>query len=210
MQVRHEFALRMLANNEDFTSYIFHDESSIEINSYARHFYHKSSQTQLPKPRRPKAKHGYKVHVSGGISWFGKTALVIFTGILTSEGYTTILEKTLLPHLKAHYVNRPHLFYQDNDRKHTSRHALNWFESHQVNLTQCPASSPDINTVELMWARVKRDVYTNYKPKTKSDLVAAIRSAWDSISVADCREAIQHIHKVLPCVILKDGGSSLY
>ena len=44
-----------------------------------------------------------KVHVWGGISARGTTAVVIFTGILTATRYTDILEKALVPFVVQNY-----------------------------------------------------------------------------------------------------------
>ena len=43
-----------------------------------------------------KAQHPERVHVSAGISWKGRTPIVIFDGILNTEGYGIILEKALI------------------------------------------------------------------------------------------------------------------
>ena len=52
---------------------------------------------RLSKPSIPKAKHPLSVHVWAGISTNGTTDIAIFTGVMDSSGYQTIMEKHLLP-----------------------------------------------------------------------------------------------------------------
>ena len=56
------------------------------------------------------------VHVWGGISKRGATAVVIFTGIMNATRYTDILDATLVPFIEGHYPHG-HRFQQDNDPK---------------------------------------------------------------------------------------------
>ena len=58
-------------------------------------------------------------------------------------------------------------FQQDNDLKHTSRVAKEWFRVNKIGVLHCPAQSPDLNPKENLWADVKKadgDAKTkNYK-----------------------------------------------
>jgi len=38
-------------------------------------------------------------------------------------------------------------FQQDNDPKHSSKHAKEWFAANQVNVMEWPAQSPDLNPI---------------------------------------------------------------
>ena len=69
-----------------------------------------------------RAKHPTKVHVWAGISEKGPTEICIFEGIMIAPLYTSILDQTLIPFLEK-TLPTGHRFMQDNDPKHTSRHA---------------------------------------------------------------------------------------
>ena len=101
-----------------------------------------------------KAKHPPKINVWAGISRRGATKIVIFTGTMTATRYVEILECGLLPFLKSHFPNF-HQFQQDNDPKHTSRYARWWYQQNGVNWFKTPASSPDLNPIELVWHSLK-------------------------------------------------------
>lgn len=74
-----------------------------------------------------RCKHPAKVHLWGGISKNGATAIVSFTGIMNATRYTDILDAALLPFIEDHYSDR-HRFQQNNDPKHTSRWAQDFFQ----------------------------------------------------------------------------------
>ena len=82
---RELFARDCIESNEDFDNVIFTDESSIELNRHSRLSFQKRG---MPSKLKPKVKHPFKVHVSGGISRRERTKLVIFTGIMRKVSIT--------------------------------------------------------------------------------------------------------------------------
>ena len=62
----------------------------------------------------------------GGISWKGKTSIMVFSGIMNAEGYVQLLRESLLPFIRNMYPDG-HRLMQDNDPKHTSRKAQVFF-----------------------------------------------------------------------------------
>ena len=81
---------------------------------------------------------------------------------------TDILGTTLLPFIQDVYPDS-HKFMQDNDPKHTSRHARQWIEDNGMNWWQTPAESPDMNPIENMWHELKEYIRREVKPRTKSE-----------------------------------------
>ena len=67
------------SREKEFSDVIFTDESSISIERHSRRCYHKKGE---PRKLKAKPKHPLKIHVWGGISKKGATALVLFTGKL--------------------------------------------------------------------------------------------------------------------------------
>ena len=65
------------------------------------------------------------------------------------------------------YVKKiPHSqqFQQDNDLKHTSRHAQDFFKDKGINWWKTSAESPDLNPIENVWSSMKRFLRTEHKP----------------------------------------------
>ena len=156
-----------------------------------------------------RAKHPVKVHVWAGISWKGRTPIVIFDGILNAERYETILEQGLLPFLHDVYPSG-HRLMQDNDPKHSSNRVKHFFEEKGVYWWKTPPESPDCNPIENMWHELKEYLRREVKPSRKEELVAGIRKFWETVDVAKCHKYIRHLRKVFPKVIEYNGGPTGY
>ena len=185
---------------------IWTDECTVQLESHRKTCYHKKGE---PAPLAAKPKHPPKVHVWAGISARGATAVAIFTGIMIATRYTQILDKALLPFLSDHYADG-HRFQQDNDPKHTSRWAQNYFEEKGINWWRTPASSPDLNPIELVWGSMKQHLRSTVKPRTIEELKTGIKSYWTTLTPQVCQRYIGHLKKVIPKVIQEQGGPSGY
>lgn len=156
-----------------------------------------------------RAKHPVKVHVWAGISKAGPTEICIFDGTMEATLYTDILEKTLIPFIRNVLPNS-HRFMQDNDPKHTSKHAQNFLEANDINWWRTPAESPDLNPIENMWHELKEFLRREIKPKTKEELVDGILKFWATVDTAKCCKYIGHLKKVIPRVIELQGDATGY
>ncbi len=139
---RFEWAQANLQN--EFEDVIWTDETSVQLESHKRFCCRKVGERPRPKPR---AKHPVKVHVWAGIGWHGPTDICIFDGIMNAEMYTQILQHAFLPTLQRAEYETGHRFMQDNDPKHTSRRAQQFFTENTVNWWRTPPESPDANPI---------------------------------------------------------------
>lgn len=78
------------------------------------------------------------------------------------------------------------------------------------NVMTTPASSPDLNPIENVWASMKYYLQTVAKPRTKDQLIQGIKEFWETLSTPQCVRYIDHIHKVIPYVVLNRGEASGY
>lgn len=153
-------------------------------------------------------KHPTKVHVWAGISWKGKTPIVIFDGKMNATGFIEVLTAGLVPYLRE--VDTNPKFMQDNDPKHTSRRAGLWLDEKNINWWKTPAESPDLNPIENLWHELKEYVRRVIKPRTKQELISGILQFWDTVDIAKCQRYIRHLKKVVPQVISNGGGPTGY
>ncbi len=123
--------------------------------------------------------------------------------------FIIVLKETLLPFIKDVYPDS-HRFMQDNDPKHMSGLANEFYESSRVNHWKTPPQSPDLNPIENMWHEIKEFLRQEVKPHTKQELIDGIQQFWATVTVAKCAKYINHLKKVIPRVIELDGAATGY
>ena len=139
----------------------------------------------------------------------GATPICIFDGNMDADLYINILEQNLVPFITAIYPTG-HRFMQDNDPKHTSRKAREFFTMYSTNWWKTPPESPDCNPIENLWHELKEYIRRQAKPKTKQELIDGIKYFWTSVDAVKCTKYIRHPRKVLPRVIELNGEATGY
>ena len=205
---RFEFCQRCIDTGENFDNVIFTDQCTVAMEQHARITFHRWWE---PPNQKGRPKHPYKVHIWAGISRRGATNIAVFTGIMESEFFVSeILKKHLEPFLALVYPDG-HRFMQDNDPKHTSKRAKEYYREANINWWQTPPESPDLNPIELIWHELKHYLRVSVKPKTKEELVDGIVGFWgERITPEKCTTYIDHLKKVIPKVIEREGRASGY
>lgn len=199
---RVEFCQQLLESGDTFEDVIFTDEAMVQLTSHVRRSYH---QVGMPRKYKPKPKHPIKVYVWGGISRKGATSVIIFTQTMDADLYVNILQAGLLPFIRTTYPEH-HRFQQDNDPKHTSRKAKEFFENEGINWWRTPAESPDLNPIERVWSHMKYYLAYTIKPSNKQELVEGIKRFWRTkLTPEQCCRYIDHIYKVIPKIVEKNG-----
>lgn len=191
--------VEMLENG--FEDVIWTDETTVQLESHRRHSYRKIGESATLKPR---PKHPLKLHVWAGISRRGPTPVVIFSGIMDANLYTNILQQGLVPFIRNTYPDS-HRLMQDNDPKHTSKAAKNFFEQENINWWKTPPESPDLNPIENLWHELKEYIRREIKPTNKSQLITGIKLFWNTVDTV-----ISHLRKVFPSVMDLDGAATGY
>ena len=86
--------------------------------------------------------------VWGCMGWNGVGVLTEVQGIMNADKYCDILEGGVVERFeKLEMPEGERIFQQDNDPKHTSKKATQWFENNDIEVMVWPAQSPDINLV---------------------------------------------------------------
>ena len=65
-----------------------------------------------------------------------------------------------------------------------------------------------MNPIENHWHELKTFLRTRVKPRTKEELVNGINKFWNDLNSARCSRYIDHLEKVFPAVVARDGAAS--
>ena len=101
--------------------------------------------------------------------------------------YTNILQTQLLPAAKNLH-GRNWRLQQDNDPKHTSRVAKDFFVKNRINVIEWPSNSPDLNPIENVWFIMKNNAEKRM-PKDVDELKRFMSEEWEKIP----QETVQNI-----------------
>ena len=93
----------------------------------------------------------------------------VFELIMDVEFYTQILQWYLVPFVRANFADGTHCFMQDNNPKHKSCTAQNFFEANSINWWKTPPESPDLNPIENLWHELKEHLRARVKPHNKAE-----------------------------------------
>ena len=126
-----------------------------------------------------------KVHIWAGISLKGSTRVCIFEGNTDAETYFKILDGTL-PFLRDVFPEGYCRFMQDNNPKHTSRRAEEFFLSHVFTGGKHLQSHQTATFLKTCGMSSKEFLRREVKPQTKDELMQGILRFWDTVDIAKC------------------------
>jgi transposase len=119
------------------------------------------------------------VHIWGCIGDGFRSLVILREGEkLDKQAYIRRILQKVVPELKRRNLT----FLQDGAACH--RAAIPYLKSKGVKLVEnYPPRSPDFNVIEMLWARLQRDVWA-LRPTSRRELESSVRQAWDAIPEA--------------------------
>lgn len=150
------------------------------------------------------------VMVWGAISSTDRSPLVFINGNLTAARYINeVIRPHLLPFLAR---NRNPTFQQDNAPAHRARLTDNFLNQNGVTVMRpWPAVSPDLNPIEHVWDRMKRQLRSLHPPpQTLPQLRIALTNIWTNIPQAFLQTLVHSMRRRCTAVINARGSYTRY
>ena len=130
--------------------------------------------------------HGGNVSTIGALGLEGIRTGLSVPGAIDGETRLFFVEELLVPTL-----NRGDIVLMDNNPIHRLDEIEDASESAGAWVLFLPTSSPDLNPIELCWAKVNSRL-RSLKPRTFPDLLDALVQAFSTITRHDIRHWFQH------------------
>ena len=155
---------------------------------------------------------GGSLMVWGCITAEGPGYLTRIDGNMDAQLYCDILGDELLNTCEYYGLDTDKIiFQQDNDPKHTSKKAKDWFLNNNIDVLSWPPQSPDINPIENIWSslKLKLNRYENL-PSGILELWDRVSKEWNDISKTECRNVIESMPKRIRALLKAKGAYTNY
>jgi transposase len=162
---------------------VFLDEAGSNIamtREYARSESGERAHDKVPRNR------GDVTSMLGALSLKGLTAMMTVDGGTSADVFKVFVEQVLTPTLPPGAI-----VVMDNAGAHKATRVLEAFAAAGVEVRFLPPYSPELNPIELAWAKLKR-LLKDAKARTREALDAAIGAIADAISPSDACGWFRH------------------
>ena len=199
----------------NWKSVLFSDESKFNIfGSDGREWCWRRSGEELdPRYTKKMVKHGGgSIMVWGCITATGPGRICRIEGTMDATLYTQILDDELLGTLGDLEIKKKDIYFQqDNDPKHTSWLASEWFSKKKLDKLDWPSQSPDMNIIEHVWDHLEHRVRTRTKlPSNVTELWDALVEEWHNIEDDYIVSLYESMPRRVQALLDAKGGHTKY
>jgi transposase len=200
---------------EDWARVIWSDETKINrLASDGRQWVWKKAGAPLTAQHvTPTVKFGGgSVMIWGCMTVHGVGLMCRIEGKMDASLYEEIMEDELQGTVDFYGMDREDLiFQQDNDPKHTSKRAQNWFKDNGIKVLDWPAQSPDLNPIEHLWSHLKFHLAAYpTAPSSMEELWRRVEAEWEKIPKEECLKLINSMPRRVAALLKAKGGYTKY
>ena len=206
IKARLEFGLKYQEwTVDDWRKVMFSDETKVNLmGSDGRKYTWKSRNEPLQrKHSKITVKHDSYIIVWGCFSSNGVGNICTIEGNMNAKMYNRILSDQMFPSAQR-LIGSNYVFQQDNDPKHTSGAVQNFLKKKKVKVLDWPSQSPDLNPIENLWFKLKRDIHQE-KCTKKTELAAVMKKCWSMITPEYCEALIESMPRRMDKVVAAKG-----
>jgi hypothetical protein len=131
---------------------------------------------------------------------------------MNAKLYVSILNNNVLGTLRDLKLNKMNIYFQqDNDPKHTSQLAQDWFKHKKFDMLDWPPSSPNMNIIEYVWEYLNQRVCTcSPLPRNQKDMWAMLQEKWAQIEMEYIKNLFQSMPERVATLLKAKGGYTQY
>jgi transposase len=122
----------------------------------------------------------------------GMRCSTVVNGAVNGDVFEAFVEQVLVPELRSGDV-----VIMDNLSSHKRRRIRELIESTGAHLVFLPPYSPDLNPIEMIFAKVKQSL-RSLACRTREALWEAMQSVLDKVTTSDAANRYQHCGYTLP------------
>jgi transposase len=156
---------------------VFLDESGCNTDMTRRYAYAQGGSRAVDSAPLSKPKN---TTILSSIQLDGSLHYTTFSGGTTVEKFNQYLVNDLLP-----YLNPDSVLVMDNMKSHHAKAIKQLLEKAKVRYVFLPPYSPDLNSIENLWSKVKA-LLRKFKARTLETLPDAIQRAFRAVTLSDC------------------------
>jgi transposase len=200
---------------DDWRRVIFSDETKINRfgSDGCKWAWIRDGETVQNRHVKQTVKHGGgSIMILGCMTAQGAGYMCKIDTIMDQHLYRSILEDEFVKTIEWYgLVPRDVIFQQDNDPKHKAKSVQNWLQNQEFDVLSWPSQSPDLNPIEHLWAKVKRDLNGyDTPPSGILDLWGRVQEVWNRIKPEECLNLIDSMPRRIQAVIKAKGKWTKY
>lgn len=131
----------------------------------------------------------------GCITFDGVGTVTVLDGNINAQKYINIIDEQLWPVIARHFPRNNYIFQDENAPIHRARIVQEFTVQKNMHSMVWPAQSQDLNIIETIWLRLKRELKNgNETFMCKNQLEAAIRRIWVNIPT----DYVQSLYRSIP------------
>ncbi|KAG1256979.1 hypothetical protein G6F65_016091 [Rhizopus arrhizus] len=205
--------------SDDWRRMVFSDETKVNVygSDGCKYFWSRPDDKLQPHHLDLTVKGGGgSIMVWGCFTYDGPGyACWISEGTMKASDYVGILSTTLMDSLDYYGYNSQDVYFQqDNDPKHTSKLARQWFKDNNFKCDHTfnwPSQSPDLNPIEHVWHHLKLKLSAyDTREKGVHELWDRVEKEWATFTAEDYRRYIDSMPDRCRAVIAAKGGHTRY
>lgn len=210
---RLDFAKKYVSKDSKFwDSVLWSDESKFELfgSKKRKRVWRRSGEALKQANILQTVKHGGgNVMVWGCFASKGVGEIAMIDGKMTGSMYVGVLSQNLKQSATNLRMGRRYIFQQDNDPKHTSKVAKDYFSKNKIQLLGSPPQSPDLNPIENLWSILDQKLPFERR-KNRNEFFETIKNEWRKISPDTTQKLVDSMPRRLRAVIEARGGPTKY